>query len=1002
MIKDSNKKTTLGENFERASAQLEEYLKKNLIDNLSLGVSIVSPEMKILWMNRTLQDWFPSIDVRKSPLCYRSFYSPPREEICSYCPTIKAFRDGEIHTSETDVCADGNIYLITSVPIKNDAGEILAVVETVQNITQRKKLEEEIREARDFLDAIVESSADAIVTVDLEGKITFWSKGAEELYGYKAEEIIGKPVADLYPPELRKQRAEWTERLLRGETIRNMRTQIYNKDGKLVDISLSLSLLRDSQGKPIGTVGVSRDISKEIRAENTLKCLKKFNEEIVEHSPFGIIRLDNNLRIIYENPKMKEIMGVPKDEDSKAIGVDIRELPSVVNAGISDSFNDLLNGKEIRGEIPFVSIYGKESILSYIGVPIFENGVFSGAIIMVEDITERKRVEEKLRELMEKYRDLYDNAPDMYHSLDKNGIIIDCNETEAKMLGYKKEEIIGRPFTDFLTEESKRLFERDFPRLNEEKTLLNLEREFVRKDGSTFIASLNVFSELDEKGRLVRTKTIARDITELKKAEKSLRESEERFRMVTEKSLAGVYIIQDGKFRYVNPALAEIFGYTPDEIIDKLGPLDLTHPDDRPLVAENIRKRMQGEVESIHYTLRGIKKDGTPIICEVLGRRVDYHGRPAIIGTLLDITKRKRLEQEIRDILDAAPDMIHLISPDMRIINRNAMSKKLFPHMREGDKCYKVLHNRDIACTHCGVRKVFEDGKRHEHESEIKLPDGRKIFVHSTAAPIFDARGEVRAAVEILRDITERKKAEDALKRAYQELKDVDKMKDEFLDAVTHELRTPLTSIMGALDLLLESEISEEQRKLLSIIDKESERIDNLVEELLLIARSGEEVGKLKLEEISLDELIHRALDDIKLHADKKKVRVVKKIPENLPPVYADKEQLKRVVDNLLSNAVKFNREGGQITVWANSTGDFIEVSVEDTGIGIPKKDIDRIFSKFYRAPLKEAQKRPGSGLGLAIAKSIVERHGGKIWAESKVGKGSKFTFTLPLKREVD
>jgi PAS domain S-box-containing protein len=140
----------------------------------------------------------------------------------------------------------------------------------------------------------------------------------------------------------------------------------------------------------------------------------------------------------------------------------------------------------------------------------------------------------ELRESEEKYRDLYDNAPDMYHSLDRNGVIIDCNETEARMLGYRKEEIIGRPLTDFFTEESKELFLKDFPRLNKEKLQLNLEREFVRKDGTTFPASLNVFTELDENGEVIRTKTIARDITERKKAEDALKGAYEKLQLAHE------------------------------------------------------------------------------------------------------------------------------------------------------------------------------------------------------------------------------------------------------------------------------------------------------------------------------------------------------------------------------------------------------------------------------------------------------------------------------------
>ncbi|MFH1774943.1 MAG: ATP-binding protein [Methanobacteriota archaeon] len=265
--------------------KLGEYTE-GLIDNIGVGVSVISQEMEILWLNKILKEWFPSIDVGKKPLCYRSFYSPPKEAICDYCPTIKAFKYGQIYSSETGVCADRNIYLVTAAPLENEKGEITAVVETVQNITRIKKLEQEIREARDFLKNIIESSADSIVTTSLDGTITTSSRGAEKLFGYKAEDMIGKSVLELYQEELKKERMEWVEKLKKEEVIRNIRTKIYNAKGELIDISLSLSLMKDGEGRAIGTVGVAKDISREVKLEqereDSNKKLRAAYEELKE------------------------------------------------------------------------------------------------------------------------------------------------------------------------------------------------------------------------------------------------------------------------------------------------------------------------------------------------------------------------------------------------------------------------------------------------------------------------------------------------------------------------------------------------------------------------------------------------------------------------------------------------------------------------------------------------------------------------------------------------
>ncbi|MEW6109371.1 MAG: PAS domain S-box protein [Nitrospirota bacterium] len=265
---------------------------------------------------------------------------------------------------------------------------------------------------------------------------------------------------------------------------------------------------------------------------------------------------------------------------------------------------------------------------------------------MAIDITERKLVEHILQESEAKYRDLYDNAPDMYHTLDKNGVIIDCNETEAKMLGYKKEEIIGRPLSDFFTEESRRFFERDFPRLNYKKAQVRVEREFVRKDGTTFPASLNVFSEFDEKGELSRTRTIARDITELRRSEEALRESEKKYRTLFEESRDAIYITsRDGRFLDFNRSTMDLLGYSREEL-KNINVLDIyVNSEERHGFQQAIEK--EGYVRD--YAIKFRKKDGTEITCLLNSTlRCDADGKIlGYQGIIRDITEKQKIEEEL-------------------------------------------------------------------------------------------------------------------------------------------------------------------------------------------------------------------------------------------------------------------------------------------------------------------------------------------------------------------
>ncbi|MEW6418322.1 MAG: PAS domain S-box protein [Nitrospirota bacterium] len=296
-----------------------------------------------------------------------------------------------------------------------------------------------------------------------------------------------------------------------------------------------------------------------------------------------------------------------------------------------------------KGEIKDVAI--KANLFEVKGKKLMQ-GIF-------RDITERKKTDEALRESEQKYRDLYDNAPDMYHSFDKDGIIIDCNETEATMLGYKKEEIIGRPVIDFFTEESKRLFKKDFPMLNKENKLINIEREFVRKDGTTFPAILNVFSEYDENGNFVKARTISRDITILKQAVKVLQESEERYKRLLESVTDYVYTVEIVEGYPVRtshgPGCKAVTGYTPEEFAaDPYLWYQMVYDEDKEAVAKQAERILSGEdVPPLEHRI--FHKDG--YIRWVKNSTVPrYDDRGNIIaydGLVSDITERKRLEEQL-------------------------------------------------------------------------------------------------------------------------------------------------------------------------------------------------------------------------------------------------------------------------------------------------------------------------------------------------------------------
>ncbi|MGB9716445.1 MAG: ATP-binding protein [Thermodesulfovibrionales bacterium] len=281
--------------------------------------------------------------------------------------------------------------------------------------------------------------------------------------------------------------------------------------------------------------------------------------------------------------------------------------------------------------------------------------------------------------------------------------------------------------------------------------------------------------------------------------------------------------------------------------------------------------------------------------------------------------------------------------------------------------------------------------------NDYVLKDNLSRLPHAVMTSIREAqdRLELKRAEEQLRQYT----AE--LERANKELKRLDEIKSEFVSIASHELRTPLASIKNAVQLILRGktgEINENQRKFLQMAERNIDRLTNLLNNLLDLSRI--ESGKILMnfEEISLRGTIEFSLSSFKAQVDAKSINLLMDVPEDIPNVYGDREKLEQILTNLIGNALKFTPEGGFISVSARPFNEkMVAVSVKDTGIGIPEDQLDKVFEKFHQVEGSLTRTVQGTGLGLAITKGLVEAGHGKIWVESKLGKGSTFTFTLPI-----
>ncbi|HEX7255656.1 MAG TPA: ATP-binding protein [Gaiellaceae bacterium] len=378
---------------------------------------------------------------------------------------------------------------------------------------------------------------------------------------------------------------------------------------------------------------------------------------------------------------------------------------------------------------------------------------------------------------------------------------------------------------------------------------------------------------------------------------------------------------------------------------------------------------------------------------------------------------------QLAAIVEASDDAITRTSSDGTIVTWNPGAERLFgwSAVEIVGQPMAVLVPPDRMDELATVAREINAGAGVEdHETRGLRKDGTEVAVSLTVSPIRDDTGTVTGAAVIARDVTHLKRqqsqleallakervaradseaAQRALAEQNERLRELDRLKDEFIALVSHELRTPLTSIHGYLELLLDGgagDLAPEQERFLTVVERNSKRLMQLVGDLLFMAQV--EAGKLALdlEEVDLHEVLAECLEAAKPTADEKQIELVARLEET-PSMLGDRSRIAQVLDNLISNALKFTPRSGRVSVSVTRSGNDAVVAVADTGVGIPADDQERLFERFFRSSNATERAIPGTGLGLTIAKTIVERHEGSIRIESTEGAGTTVRVTLPL-----
>lgn len=704
------------------------------------------------------------------------------------------------------------------------------VLVVLRDIDRRKQAEKALKESEARYRVVTEGSLAGVYVIQDEG-FAYVNPTMAQIFGYQPEEMISGAVAPrdlIHPEDLPLVLSNFPRRLSGELEAAHYTFRGLHRDGSVIHCE-SFGRAVEYQGRP-AIVGTLLDITERHKTQEALQKSETHYQALFEDSPISLWQEDlTDLRAYLKNLQdsgvrdVRAYLGAHPEEMQRC--ADLIKVVDINRATLeiyeADSKEQLLDSiastfspesypafKEaiialaegqtwFETEAVTTTLTGKKNhILLRLRVLPGSENAGNEILISIVDITESKRAAEALQTQTR----VLESMAEGVMVTDADGKIIYSNPAFDTMFGYQPGELIGQPasrLNDFSAAEGLR-FAQEMVEQLKTKRILSGEVRNRRKDGTPFYTQARI-SALEIAGKKCWV-AVQEDITERRQVEAALRQSEASYRIVTEGSLAGVYMIQDGKFRYVNPMLAQAFGYTPDELIDRLGPSDLVAPEDRDRIAGVIKRRLAGEGLPSRSYFKGMCKDGSIIHAETLSRQVEYQGRPAVMGTLLDVTERRLAEEALqaseekyRTIFGAVNDGIVVIDPatgDFLEVNQKYLEMAGYDIQEAAtlslEKVCSADHPFTVQDAQELKRKALEEGPQlFEWRAEDRGGGRFWIEINLTLTPL----GGRDRLLAVIRDISERKQAEDIRRRAYEELEQLVAERTAGLQSANAQLR---------------------------------------------------------------------------------------------------------------------------------------------------------------------------------------------------------------------
>jgi two-component system, NarL family, sensor histidine kinase ComP len=972
---------------------------KTLFEVLPVGVSIIDAERNIIFVNSALER---ILNITKDGLIRGDFKSRkyirpdgtqmPEEEFAS----VRAIKEQRaVCDVETGVVMEDGKVIWTDVNAVPVAFPDWKVVITTMDITERKLAEEALQHEKNFAESIIETAQVIILVLDKQGHIIRFNPYTEEIFGYKLAEVRGKDWFSIFLPksDVEEVRSLFLKAISDIQT-RGYINRIVTRDGSERQIDWYDKTLKDMQGNIVGLLSVGQDITERKQAEEALRASKQktsdaleFNRKILDTSSIGILTYRKSGQCISANVAAAQMTGATVEQLQAQ---NFHEISSWKKSGMYQAAIKALDtGIEQLLDAHLVTTFGKNVWLSF-SFTSFDSTGERHLLVFAYDITERKLAEKSLQESEERFRRLYQQAPLGYQSLDAEGCFIDVNQAWLDLFQYRRDEVIGHWFGDFLAPQEVEAFRQRFQYFKETGKV-HVDLEMIQRTGSGIIVHIDGKIGYDEHGQFKQTHCILYNITDRKLAETALRESEERYRRLVEGSPDAIAVHSKGKFVFVNSAGVKLIGaQSPQELIGK-SILDVVHPDSRSEVIDRLRYMAEGK-EAPLFEEKFVKFDGSVINVEVVGIPFTYLGQIATQVVVRDITERKLAEEALnlekenfRYSLDDSPLGVRIATIEGNTIYANKALLDFYGYDSLDELQKTPLKKRYTTESYIQAQAR----KRQRKQGDFSATDYEVSIVRKNGEirhlQVFRKEvlwDGVRQFQVICSDITGRKLADEEIRKSKKLLEDLNKHLDEIREneraLISREIHDQIGQSLTALKLDMNW-----MHKYLNTSPEAATKLEGMIE---LITNTIKDVQRIS------SDLRPGILDDLGLAAaiewycdEFEKRTAIKCILKLDDSIFGDPQKnlvLFRVLQEALTNVIR-HANASSVTIKLHQTQKGTMLAIQDDGTGITKEKVESTKS-----------------LGLIGMRERLKQFGGEIDLSSKEGHGAKLTIFIPERKK--